>query len=426
MTPVPDLVPDRAPVPVPDSLAACRRLDRADPFSALTRRFRLPAGVVYLDGNSLGPLPRASEAAVRRATAAEWGRLLVGGWNAADWIGLPARTAVRIAPLIGADPDEVACADSVSVNLFKLAAGALALRPDRKALLAAEGDFPTDGYMLQGLSRLRPDIRMRIVPRHDIAGALSDDVAVLVLSHADYRTGALADLSSLSRRASAAGVLTLWDLSHTTGLAPIGLAAAGADMAVGCGYKYLNGGPGAPAFAFLARRHHEAFANPLSGWMGHERPFDFAPGYAPAAGAARLMAGTPPILSLTALNAALELFDGLDPTDLLERSRRLSDLFLARAAPTLEAQGFNCVSPALRQARGGHLAFAHPQAYPVVQALIAAGVVGDFRAPDLMRLGFSPLFLSRTDVWAAADRFARIMETGAWRNPAFAEQQRVT
>jgi len=422
----PDLVPDRAPVPVPDSLAACRRLDRADPFSALARRFRLPAGVVYLDGNSLGPLPRASEAAVRRATAAEWGRLLVGGWNAADWIGLPARTAERIAPLIGADPDEVACADSVSVNLFKLAAGALALRPDRKVLLAAEGDFPTDGYMLQGLSRLRPDIRIRITPRHDIAGALSDDVAVLMLSHADYRTGALADLSSLSRRASAAGVLTLWDLSHTTGLAPIGLAAAGADMAVGCGYKYLNGGPGAPAFAFLARRHHEAFANPLSGWMGHERPFDFAPGYAPAAGAARLMAGTPPILSLTALNAALELFDGLDPTDLLERSRRLSDLFLARAAPTLEAQGFNCVSPALRQARGGHLAFAHPQAYPVVQALIAAGVVGDFRAPDLMRLGFSPLFLSRTDVWAAADRFARIMETGAWRNPAFAEQQRVT
>ncbi|MCE2987694.1 MAG: aminotransferase class V-fold PLP-dependent enzyme [Phenylobacterium sp.] len=422
----PDLVPDRAPVPVPDSLAACRRLDRADPFSALARRFRLPAGVVYLDGNSLGPLPRASEAAVRRATAAEWGRLLVGGWNAADWIGLPARTAERIAPLIGADPDEVACADSVSVNLFKLAAGALALRPDRKVLLAAEGDFPTDGYMLQGLSRLRPDIRIRITPRHDIAGALSDDVAVLMLSHADYRTGALADLHGLSRQASAAGVLTLWDLSHTTGLAPIGLAAAGADMAVGCGYKYLNGGPGAPAFAFLARRHHEAFANPLSGWMGHERPFDFAPGYAPAAGAARLMAGTPPILSLTALNAALELFDGLDPTDLLERSRRLSDLFLARAAPTLEAQGFNCVSPALRQARGGHLAFAHPQAYPVVQALIAAGVVGDFRAPDLMRLGFSPLFLSRTDVWAAADRFARIMETGAWRNPAFAEQQRVT
>jgi kynureninase len=352
--------------------------------------------------------------------------LLVGGWNAADWIGLPARTAVRIAPLIGADPDEVACADSVSVNLFKLAAGALALRPDRKVLLAAEGDFPTDGYMLQGLSRLRPDIRIRIVPRHDIAGALSDDVAVLVLSHADYRTGALAHLSSLSRRASAAGVLTLWDLSHTTGLAPIGLAAAGADMAVGCGYKYLNGGPGAPAFAFLARRHHEAFANPLSGWMGHERPFDFAPGYAPAAGAARLMAGTPPILSLTALHAALELFDGLDPADLLERSRRLSDLFLARAAPTLEAHGFTCVSPALRQARGGHLAFAHPQAYPVVQALIAAGVVGDFRAPDLMRLGFSPLFLSRADVWTAADRFARIMETGAWRNPAFAEQQRVT
>ena len=418
--------PEFAPATVPDSLAACRRRDRADPLSALARRFRLPAGVIYLDGNSLGPLPRASEVAVRRATAAEWGRSLVRGWNTDDWIGLPDRTAARIAPLIGADADEVACADSVSVNLFKLAAGALALRPDRKVLLGVEGDFPTDGYMLQGLAAIRPDIRIQTVSREALPEALSGDVALLVLSHADYRTGALADLSGLTRRASAAGVLTLWDLSHTTGLAPIGLAAAGADMAVGCGYKYLNGGPGAPAFAFLARRHHEAFANPLSGWMGHERPFDFTPGYAPAPGAARLMAGTPPILSLTALHAALEVFAGLDPADLLERSRRLSDLFLARATPTLEAYGFTCVSPTPRQARGGHLAFAHPQAYPVVQALIAAGVVGDFRAPDLMRLGFSPLFLRRADVWSAADRFARIMATGAWRNPAFTEKQRVT
>lgn len=411
---------------IPDSLAACRRLDRADPLVALARRFRLPAGAVYLDGNSLGPLPRAAEAAVRRATAVEWGRSLVAGWNTADWIGLPARTAARIAPLIGAGPDEVACADSVSVNLFKLAAGALALRPDRNVILMAEDEFPTDGYMLQGLAALRTDIRIRRVSVEDLASALSPDAALLVLSHAHYRTGALADLPGLTARAAGAGVLTLWDLSHTAGLAPIGLDAAGADMAVGCGYKYLNGGPGAPAFAYLARRHHGAFANPLPGWMGHERPFDFAPAYAPAAGAARLMAGTPPILSLTALHAALEVFRGLDPADLLERSRRLSDLFLARASRTLEAHGFTCVSPTLREARGGHLAFAHPQAYPVVQALIAAGVVGDFRAPDLMRMGFSPLFLRRADVWTAADRFARVMETGAWRNPAFAEKQRVT
>ena len=426
MAPDPEFAPEFAPETVPDSLAACRRRDRADPLSALARRFRLPAGVIDLDGNSLGPLPRASEVAVRRATAAEWGRSLVRGWNTDDWIGLPDRTAARIAPLIGADPDEVACADSVSVNLFKLAAGALALRPDRKVLLGVEGDFPTDGYMLQGLAAIRPDIRIQTVSREALPEALSADVALLVLSHADYRTGTLADLSGLTRRASEAGVLTLWDLSHTAGLAPVGLNAAGADMAVGCGYKYLNGGPGAPAFAFLARRHHAAFASPLSGWMGHARPFAFEPGYAPAPGAARLMAGTPPILSLTALHAALGVFEGLDPAALLARSRALSSLFERRAGPTLSAHGFRLVSPDRPEARGGHLSFAHPHAYPVVQALIAAGVIGDFRAPDLMRLGFSPLFLSRAGVWAAAERFTRVMETGAWRDPAFAAKQRVT
>lgn len=414
------------PASLPASLADCRRRDRADPLGALVRRFRRPGGGIYLDGNSLGPPPRAAIAAVRRALEAEWAGELVSGWNTADWIGLPARTAARIAPLIGARPDEVAVADSVSVNLFKLAAGALALRPDRKVLLAVEGDFPTDGYMLQGLCGLRPDLSIRTVPADRLAGALDADVALLVASHAEYRTAALADLPGLSRRASEAGALTLWDLSHTAGLAPVGLSAAGADMAVGCGYKYLNGGPGAPAFAFLARRHHEAFASPLPGWMGHAEPFAFTPGYAPAAGAARLMAGTPPILSLTALHAALEVFDGLDPGDLLERSRQLADAFLARAGPALEAHGFTCVSPPGRGDRGGHLAFAHPHAYPVVQALIAAGVTGDFRAPDLMRLGFSPLTLTRAEAWTAAVRLERVMDSGAWRDPAFAERRRVT
>ena len=408
------------------SLAACRRLDRADPLGPLVRRFRQPRGEIYLDGNSLGPPPRAAIAAVRHALGAEWAGQRVAGWNTADWIGLPGRTAARIAPLIGADPDEVAVADSVSVNLFKLAAGALALRPGRRVILAVEGDFPTDGYMLQGLAALRPDIRVRTVPAAGLAGALDGEVALMVASHADYRTAALADLPGLSRRASEAGALSLWDLSHTAGLAPVGLDAAGADMAVGCGYKYLNGGPGAPAFAFLARRHHGDFANPLAGWMGHADPFAFAPDYAPAAGAARLMAGTPPILSLTALHAALEVFAGLDPADLLERARGLADIFLARAGPALEAHGFTCVSPARREARGGHLAFAHPHAYPVVQALIAAGVTGDFRAPDLMRLGFSPLILTRAQAWEAAVRFERVMATGAWRDPVHSERRRVT
>ena len=400
--------------------------EAADPLDARVRRFRIPRGQIYLDGNSLGPPPRAALEAVRRALASEWAGELVGGWNRSDWIGLPARTAARIAPLLGASPDEVACADSVSVNLFKLAAGALALQPGRSVILAVEGDFPTDGYMLQGLARLRPDIRIQTVPADRLADALDGAVALMVASHADYRTGALADLAGLSRRATGAGVLTLWDLSHTAGLAPIGLDAAGADMAVGCGYKYLNGGPGAPAFAFLARRHHAAFASPLSGWMGHARPFDFAPDYDPAPAAARLMAGTPPILSMTALHAALGIFEGLDPADLMERSRRLSDLFLDVAGPALESHGFRCVSPADRTLRGGHLSFAHPHAYPVVQALIAEGVTGDFRAPDLMRLGFSPLILTGAAVRRAARRFVRVMETGAWRAPAYSERQRVT
>ena len=410
----------------PSSLADCRRRDCADPLDPLVRRFRQPQGEVYLDGNSLGPPPRAAIAAVRRALEAEWAGERVAGWNTADWIGLPARTAARIAPLIGARPDEVAVADSVSVNLFKLAAGALALKPGRTTLLAVEGDFPTDGYLLQGLAGLRPDIRIRTVHASALAGGFDDTVALMVASHADYRTAALSDLAGLSRRASEAGALSLWDLSHTAGLAPIGLDATGADMAVGCGYKYLNGGPGAPAFAFLASRHHAAFSNPLSGWMGHADPFAFAPGYRPAQGAARLMAGTPPILSLTALHAALEVFEGLDPGALLERSRDLADTFLARAGPALEAHGFTCVSPTGREDRGGHLAFAHPHAYPVVQALIAAGVTGDFRAPDLMRLGFSPLTLTRARVWEAAVRFERVMASGAWRDPVHSERRRVT
>lgn len=410
----------------PLTLTGCRRLDREDPFTALVRSFIIPRGEIYLDGNSLGPPSRPVLAAVRCALEAEWSGEQVSGWNQSDWIGLPGRTAARIAPLIGAQPEEVAVCDSVSINLFKLAAGALALRPDRTTVLALEGDFPTDGYMLQGLAALRPEIRIRRVPLGGLADALDGDVALMVASHADYRTGALADLSGLSRRAAAAGVLSLWDLSHTAGLAPIDLDLAGADMAVGCGYKYLNGGPGAPAFAFLARRHHAAFDNPLSGWMGHERPFDFTPDYAPAPGAARLMSGTPPILSLTALHAALGILEGLDPGVLLGRARDLADIFLYRAGPALEAHGFICVSPDRREARGGHLAFAHPHADPVVQALIAAGVTGDFRAPDLMRVGFSPLILTRAQVWQAAVRFERIMASGAWRDPAFALRRRVT
>ena len=409
-----------------ESLAECRRLDREDPLTPLSRQFLIARTLVYLDGHSLGPLTRSASAAVQRTVRGEWGPMIIGGWNEADWIGLPARTAARIAPLIGATPEETACADSVSVNLFKLAAGALALRPERGTIVMVEGEFPTDGYILQGLARLRPDIRLKTVPAPGLTQALDSDTALLVSSHADYRTGALADLRGLSQAAAAVGALSLWDLSHTTGLAAIDLNEAGADMAVGCGYKYLCGGPGAPAFAFLARRHHAGFLNPIAGWMGHARPFDFEANYAPATGADRLMAGTPPILSMAALNAALDLFDGVAPQALLARSRALSSLFERLTAPMAKAHGFTLVSPADPERRGGHLAYTHPEGYPIMQALIAAGVVGDFRAPDLIRFGFSPLVVSRSQVWTAAQTFASVMENGLWRDPAFSQRQKVT
>ena len=409
-----------------ETLAECQRLDQEDPLTPLSRQFALPRGVIYLDGHSLGPLTRSASAAVQRTVRGEWGPMIIGGWNEADWIGLPARTAARIAPLIGAQPEETACADSVSVNLFKLAAGALALRPDRKTVLMVEGEFPTDGYVLQGLARLRPDIRLKIVPAGELKDALDPETALLVASHADYRTGALADLSGLSQAAAAVGALSLWDLSHTTGLATIDLNGAGADMAVGCGYKYLCGGPGAPAFAFLARRHHAGFLNPIAGWMGHARPFDFEANYSPASGADRLMAGTPPILSMAALHASLDLFEGVAPGALLARSRTLSSLFERLTASVATAHGFSLASPAEAERRGGHLAYTHPDGYPIVQALIAAGVVGDFRAPDLIRFGFSPLVVSRSQVWTAARRFAAVMDNETWRNPSFSRRQTVT
>ncbi|MFN8822235.1 MAG: kynureninase [Betaproteobacteria bacterium] len=415
----------------PSSLADCRRRDCADPLEPLVRRFRQPQGEVYLDGNSLGPPPRAAIAAVRRALEAEWAGERVAGWNTADWIGLPARTAARIAPLIGARPDEVAVADSVSVNLFKLAAGALALKPGRTTLLAVEGDFPTDGYMLQGLAGLRPDIRIRTVHPSELAVALDDTVALMVASHADYRTAALSDLAGLSRRASEAGALSLWDLSHTAGLAPIGLDAAGADMAVGCGYKYLNGGPGAPAFVYVAQRHlaamaDDAFAQPLSGWLGHRAPFDFVPQYEPAPGIGRFVVGTPSILALAALECGVETVLAAGVPALRAKSVALTELFIELVESRCQESELRLASPRQPARRGSQVCFAHPQAWPVMQALIGRGVIGDFRAPDILRFGFAPLYVSYTDTWDAAEALREVLATRAHEAPQYAQRKAVT
>ncbi len=401
-------------------------LDAADELAFARERFAIPEGVIYLDGNSLGALPRATAARLAAVIASEWGEDLITSWNRHDWIGAPARVGAKIAPLIGAAADEVIVADSVSVNLFKLLAGALQLRPGRRVILSEPSSFPTDLYMAQGLAsmgaaelRLASDIPAALAAGRD--GRQGKDVAVVLLSHVHYKSAAVHDMAAITAAAHAAGALMLWDLSHSVGALPLDLAGAGADMAVGCGYKYLNGGPGAPAFAYLARRHQAAFASPLSGWMGHAAPFAFTDAYAPAPGITRLLCGTPPILSLAALEIGVDLIAELGVDRLAAKSRALSDLFIAAVA---DIPGLALASPT--GVRGSHLAFRHPNAHAICQALIARGVIGDFRDPDILRFGFAPAYLRFADVAAAAAMLAEIVATGAWDRPEFHARQAVT
>jgi kynureninase len=400
------------------------KLDSADPLAFARERFSLPEGVFYLDGNSLGVLPRATPARIADVVGREWGRDLIRSWNSADWIGAPARIGALIAPLVGAKPHEVIAADSVSVNLYKLLHAALALRPDRRVIVTEPGNFPTDLYVAQGLAAAHPSVEVRAVEPGAIEQALAPDVAVLMLTHVHYKSARVHDMVHLTAAAHAAGALALWDLSHSAGALPVELNGCTADFAVGCGYKYLNGGPGAPAFLFAAERHHAAMRSPLTGWMGHAQPFAFVDDYAPAEGMARFLCGTPPILSFAALEEGLRAFDGVDLGLLAAKSRSLSSLLVARVAEL--APELRLASPADPHQRGSHVVFAHPHAYEICQALIARHVIGDFRAPDLLRLGLTPLYLSHADVWDAAEVIGEVMRTGAWRDPAYAVRSRVT
>lgn len=406
--------------------AACEALDREDPLASRRALFDLPAGVIYLDGNSLGVLPRNVPGRLERAVREEWGRDLIRSWNTAGWIDLPTRVGARIAPLIGAHADEVICADSTSVNIFKLAAAALAMRPGRKVILSEPGNFPTDLYVLEGLADLAGGVELRLAAPDELPAALSEDVAVMLLTHVHYKSGRLHDMAALTARAHEAGALTLWDLSHSAGALPVDLNGAVADLAVGCGYKYLNGGPGAPAFAYVARRHQEAFRSPLSGWMGHARPFDFIDAYEPGQGMARVLCGTPSVLGMTALEAALEAFEGVDMAQVRAKSMALGDLFLDLVAERCAGQGFEVACPREAAARGSQVGLSHPQGYAIMQALIARGVIGDFRAPDILRFGFTPLYVRHVDVWDAVQHLVEIMETGAWREPRFNVRAAVT
>jgi kynureninase len=412
--------------------ADCAVMDRDDPLASMRDRFILPEGVIYLDGNSLGPVPKAVPARVARMIEQEWGRNLITGWLADGWMEKPLVLGDRVARLIGAGPGEVAVVDTTSINLFKLLASALRLRPGRKVILSNHENFPTDLYMAQGLSDwLGQGHELRLVAEDEIEAAITEDVAVVMLTQTNFKSGRVLDMATLTRAAHAAGALALWDLAHSAGAFRVDLNGAEADFAVGCSYKYLNAGPGGPAFLFVAERHQAAAEQPLTGWLGHASPFDFDIQFRPAEGIRRQVCSSPGVLGLVALEAALDVFDEVDLDQLRVKSNALCDLFISLVEERCAGHGFTLVTP--REAglsepliRGSQVSFAHPEGYAIVQALIKRGVIGDFRDPDIMRFGFTPLYLGYQDVFDAAGHLQEVMERGEWDSDAFKARAAVT
>jgi kynureninase len=411
--------------PWDEARAAAAALDAADPLAHVRDRFVHPDGV-YLDGNSLGLLPRAVVPRMRTAVEEEWGRGLIGSWNTAGWASLPTRVGDRLARLLGAPAGSVVAGDSTSVHLFNALVAAARLRPGRTALVTDVANFPTDGYVAASVARLLGLDLVLVDPSDPLALAreLDEHLAVLTLSHVDYRTGMLHDMAAITAQAHAAGGVVVWDVAHSVGALPVDLVEADADLAVGCTYKYLCGGPGAPAFAFVHPRWGDVADPPLTGWWGHEDPFALEPGYRPAPGAARLRVGSPPVLSMSALDSALDVFDDVDMRLVRAKSLALTDLvvdLVDRYVPDVEV-----VVPREHERRGSQVCLRHPDAYPVVQALIDRGVVGDFREPDLARFGFTPLTLRHVDVVDAVATLDDVLRTDAWRAPRYSRRSSVT
>ena len=401
------------------TLDEARALDAADPFAGYRDLFSLPQGIIYLDGNSLGALPKAVPAAIADATQRQWGDRLIRSWNE-GWIDAPSRLGGMIAPLIGAAADEVIVGDTTSANLFKLIVAALRERPERRTVVSELGNFPTDLHIAEGAVACVPGARLKAVPRDQLADAIDDDTALLLLTHVHYKTAERFDMAAWTAGAHEAGAIMLWDLSHSVGAVPVALGDA--DLAVGCTYKYLNGGPSAPAFAYVARRWQDRLASPVSGWMGHAEPFAFTDAYHPATGMKRWLVGTPPILAMASLEAALSLWAMIDQRALAAKSAALFDILAAVG----DAIGLECVSPRDPAARGSHISFRHPHAHAITQALITRGVIGDFRDPDILRLGLTPLYLSHADVWRAGDILTEVMSTETWRDPCYGKRHSVT
>lgn len=435
----------------PITLHACEQRDRQDPLRALRQQFQLPEGVVYLDGNSLGALPRSAAAAVAHTVQQEWGQGLIRSWNEAGWIGLPQRIGDKIGALIGASPGSVVATDTTSINLYKVLGAALAIAaqdaPGRTKVVSERSNFPTDLYIAQSLCR-QHGRTLELVDADDLDAALGDDVAVLLLTHVHYRTGAMFDMQAVTRLAHAAGILTVWDLAHSAGAVPVALEQAQADFAVGCGYKFLNGSPGAPAFVWVHPRHTDRFRQPLSGWLGHAAPFAFSPHYEPASGISRYLCGTPPILAMRALESGVDSVlaagggsgDGRAAVQALRgKSLALSDLFMALVAQRCAGHGLEVLTPRAHERRGSQVSLARSEgAFAIMQALIARGVIGDFRAGDaqapaghadrhdIMRFGFTPLYTGFTDVWHAVEHLHQVLDSGEWKQPRFQHKQAVT
>ena len=388
----------------------------------------MPAGTIYLDGNSLGALPRAVPARLQRAVEHEWGRGLIRSWNDASWYPAPLRTGARIARLIGARPHEVVVCDSTSVNLFKVLVAALRMQAGRAVIVAEAGDFPTDVYVAAGVAELMGAQLSCAAPESmdEAIRAAGARLAVLQLTQVNYRTGRLHDMAALTRSAHDQGALAVWDLSHSAGVMPVDLNGCGADFAVGCGYKYLNGGPGAPAYVFVAERHQEGLRQPIQGWHGHAKPFGFEPRYRPDAGIGRMLTGTAPQLALIALEQALEVFADVDLHALRRKSISLCELFIGLVEAELAGHGFRLASPRESALRGSQVSLAHEHGYAIVQALIARGVVGDFRAPDILRFGFAPLYVRHADVWDAVAVLKDVMQSRSWDRPELRALKPVT
>ena len=405
----------------------CLSFDQQDPLASLRDEFAVPEGVIYLDGNSLGALPRQTLPRLTQVIAEEWGSGLIRSWNAAHWIDAPARIGDKIARLIGAKAGEVIVADSTSVNVFKLLAGALRLQPGRHFILTETANFPTDLYIAQGLiDLLGGNHALRIVARHELEAALDGSVAVVMLTHVDYATGEIHDMRRLTAAAQKVGALMLWDLSHSAGAVPIDLHASQVDLAVGCGYKYLNGGPGAPAYLFVAKGLQEAMQSPLSGWMGHAAPFAFEREYRPAPGISRQLTGSPPILSMLALEVAVDLWLRVDQKEARRKSMALGDLFIKQVDETCRDLDVEVVSPREAKIRGSQVSLRHKEGYRVMRALIDRGVIGDFRTPDLMRFGFAPLYTRYVDVFDAVRYLHDVLTSRAWERPEYATRLPVT